>query len=167
VYIDIGSDVSDIMLVTNGIPAQFVSVPFGKHTLLRAFARATGTAGAHAQSLCLLYQEGKLLREDARAMDAQMTRVLDECRAHFADAIRGCNAASLPETLLLATDVDCSRWFVELFASDVFAQVIGLHTKSKVIHITPYFFGSRVTIGEQGNPDTLLLLLAASRPLLH
>lgn len=122
-FLDIGGEITDAMLVREGVPVSGGSFPYGKHTMLRAFANATGAEGEHALSLCNLYQTKMLAEQERATIDTVLQETRKEWHSKLEHAIESIATGLLPYKVLVTIDADCAPWFWKCCAIKHFANL--------------------------------------------
>ncbi len=159
-FLDIGGEITDAMVVRNAVPVSGGSFPYGKHTMLRAFANATGSEGAHALSLCNLYQTKMLGEKERTDIDNVLQSTRKEWHTKLETAIETIETGLLPYKVFVTIDADCAPWFLEMLRNQALRQFVDTSQQFDVTLIDANVVQSYVTIEAQAAPDPFLILLA-------
>ena len=159
-FLDIGGEITDAMVVRGAVPVSGGSFPYGKHTMLRAFAQATHSEGEHALSLCNLYQTKMLDEKERVVIDEVLQSTRKEWHTKLETAIETIETGLLPYKVFVTIDADCAPWFLEMLRNQALRQFVDTSQQFEVTLIDANVMQSYVTIEAQASPDPFLILLA-------
>lgn len=165
-FLDIGGEITDAMVVRDMVPRSGGSFPYGKHTMLRAFATATGSEGEHTLSLCNLYQTHMLGEKERTTIDAVLQTTRKEWHTKLETAIETIETGLLPYKVFVTIDADCAPWFLEMLRNQALRQFVDTSQQFDVTLIDANVVQSYVTIEAQASPDSFIILLAIANNTL-
>lgn len=119
--IQVGGEITDVVVVENGTPTLFVSIPFGVQPLIRAIAaKARIIPEEVGARLALLARSGNTGEEDRKG--SVIVRTLSETEAKWKDLIRDALREApfrtpLPNRAYVWCDEAYQTWFTRLFSS--------------------------------------------------
>ena len=113
-YMDVNSEVSDIVLVTDDVIRSVVSFPFGRNTIIRQISKIFNVNLEIAQSQMTLYMVGKVSDSLNESMNKLLIDLESEWAVYIEDALFTISPSMVfPAKLFFATDQDTSSIFID------------------------------------------------------
>ncbi len=149
VFIDIGGEITEVVVATRGSLNFIGSFPQGSLSLVRAVAGAGSMADA--LSRMTLFAKGELSTEEKTSFARTFGNASSPWKTQFATCIGQAGASTpIPRAVFTVADKDALLWFQKIFSSseDVFPLTPTL--------VTPNFFQDAVTLGDEASYDAFL-----------
>ncbi|HEY0908026.1 MAG TPA: hypothetical protein VGE35_01615 [Candidatus Paceibacterota bacterium] len=150
--IDVGSELSDISVIKDGLILETASFPLGRHFLARKMARAFLMTPDEAASLVRLYHQGHA----EAALEAQLQPVIAQASIEWSAALKKTLASvsqkKAPSQIFAIIDNDFS---------DFFMKAITMDTNSKVTLLNFDSLRSAVEFSKTSIRDPFIAVLAA------
>ncbi|MCX6713622.1 MAG: hypothetical protein NTV48_00760 [Candidatus Vogelbacteria bacterium] len=119
VLIDTGGEITDILVVADGVLAEHLSFPKGKNYLIREMAKKMGTVFAEASSAMEVYQNGKASVVLKNRIETALTEIKKDWLASFKEAIsRVTETVFLPENFFILGDDPTDAIFVDFIEKE-------------------------------------------------
>ncbi|MEN9614418.1 MAG: hypothetical protein RLZZ347_725 [Candidatus Parcubacteria bacterium] len=143
VFLDFGSEVSELFLVRRGAFADGVSVPCGKHSFVRMVAQDLAVDESVALSSIRLVTSKQADPSAQARMSSSFARIKEEWLAHLSVALDLLDKeVSLPETVYVTADADMlpliAEYGKELSVASLGQQWHPMHRVVSVSDILPY-----------------------------
>ncbi len=105
VFVDVGGEVTDIVLVKDNMYAETISFPWGTNTLYRAYAHKKGCSLADATSELSVYLSGVMHGTAAKSIERVLEPLIQEWSHQFGVSLEKiAKHHSLPHTIALLTE---------------------------------------------------------------
>ena len=157
--VDIGGEVSDIMLVKQNTIHSSVSFPYGKHTLIRALSREFKLAPSEFLSIAEAYRSGDLSYEETERLAGALKNAEKEWLEYFQKGLVNIsNEISVPPTLFVTADNKYIDWFMDFIKRETFTQYTATERAFTIVALTSTFLESYVNVAGVAKKDPLLLL---------
>jgi hypothetical protein len=120
---DISGELTDILLVREGVLLETISFPLGKNFILRYISESLDTIPEEAHSLIRAYLENKGDGGKSSKFDKILLQMKDKWLAAFRKALSDLGEGlPLPRTIFLTADIDLGNWFAETINNDDFSK---------------------------------------------
>lgn len=132
--LDIGSEVTDLSVINNGVFKQKYSFPFGKRTIFKHLALSLKIEDRDAVEIFKLYYHNEL----SASVKEKVKLVFNSIEKFWSEELKLClnsipKKHELPKVMFLTIDNDMRNWFFEVFKNTEFTNNITLHNKFRVI----------------------------------
>lgn len=154
--VDVTGEVTEIIVVRNMVPTEFLSFPYGRNTLVRNVAQTLGSIPEEVESRIALS-----LSHNEQSVSA----ALEQEEKKWKDTFKGACVAlfkemlPLPEKVFLVADGKLCGWFLKLIGSDEFREYT---TTAGPFSIIPLRNKGAIegfcTIGEGAGEDPFLIV---------
>lgn len=139
VLIDPGSELTDILVVADGVLAGHITYPQGKNFLIRRLAEITKTLPTEASSALKLYQSGQSSPALKRKVAKALTVVKKDWVESFRQALKIATESSfLPETFFLIGDDYTDEIFAHFIETEDMSEITLSQRKFKIFFIESY-----------------------------
>ncbi len=153
IALDVGGEITDVVVVNRGSLSFIGSFPSGTLSLLRAVA-GKGSSADTASRLSL-YARGELSPEEDTAFGALFTKVAAFWTTGYHELLENASLTTpLPNTIFIVADKEELRWFEKVL------QGAGGAFPVRPVPVTPDFFQNSVALGEEGSYDAFLSIEA-------
>jgi hypothetical protein len=149
--IDVSGELTDIVFSDQGVISQNVTIPFGRHTLLRRLAKTTGYLFEELPGLLALYRHDKLSPE----AKSRLEPAIKSATAIWATALEqafvvAAKNVSLPSLVYLLGEDEADRLFSRALAG---ADISGHFRANLTVRSA-----GRELFGDHGREDIFLVL---------
>jgi hypothetical protein len=160
--LDIGGEVTDIGIVSNGIIKDSLSFPYGRQTLFRNISKKLNIELRDVYQMFSLFTQDILRQEDK----IKFTPVLESQREiwgkFFKDTIKTLPETSiLPNIIFLTIDADVKDWFAKIINNGEYIQSTALDKKFTLVTIDGGEFLNMCNV-KNGTCDPFLMIEAIS-----
>src|SRR3989344_1180746 len=170
---DVGSEVTDIGIVRDGVLLETISFPRGKNFIYRSVAENLKTLPEETRSRIELYRSGSSNTVESGRISAALTAAGKEWQEQFLRSLAGlAKTTALPHTVLMTADPDLGEWFRVVLLDSHGGEFTLTGGPLSVILITPEQLQGRISLAPGVAPDSFLSLegvfakiLASSSPL--
>jgi hypothetical protein len=168
VLMDIGGEVTEMGIVRDDILMQTVSLPVGRHHLLRHIAKKLQVSLGEARSLLRMHQQSSL----SEVRSYEVAPVIDEAVAVWTEQLRGVlhemsRTSLIPDVLFLHAEDDVLDIFEEALISEDFHHYISSHDAFHVVPMTIETLRGRVIDREMRHDPFLIISTLFSSVLAH
>lgn len=156
--INVGSEITDVGIVTQGILRASLSFPFGKKTFFKQMCNKLNIEKREAKELFGLYYKGTL---DSARKD-KLIPVLKSIEDLWGEAFRKCintlpHTFTLPETIFLTIDEDVKKWFSDVMCHQESVQAMLTGRKCRIVTVNSPEF-SNICLFKDQNFDPFLVV---------
>ena len=121
--LDIGGEVTDIGIVTNGILNDSISFPYGKKTLFRDICNKLKIEQRDAYEIFSLLNKTTLSDKEKEKLKPVLESVKKSWGNLFRESINSLSHISkLPNVIFLTIDADIKDWFVKIINNDEYIE---------------------------------------------
>ncbi|MFA5987855.1 MAG: cell division protein FtsA [Candidatus Paceibacterota bacterium] len=151
VFIDIGGELTEVVVCRENSISGLFSFPVGKNSLIRAISERFSVGKAQALSLVRMYTE----KQANSASDQKILAAMEDTRLKFTDNLKKAlgvlsDKRLLPQAFYLVADDDVSPVFVEYLKSDKFGEFLALN-KEPFSMVIPSKFMEKFCHGQAGD----------------
>ena len=151
--IDVGSEVTDVVILSHQTVAFVGSIPMGSRTIQRAITTAK-TNVADSASRLTMFARGELAPKDMEATAAALTEAAKPWQKGFTEIMAEAgNTVPVPHRVFVVGERDELPWFTQV--------VTGAETRGQrplPTTVTAEFFAGAITYGENSSYDASLAL---------
>jgi hypothetical protein len=152
--IDIGAEVTDVIVLSHESVAFVGSIPYGTRTIARAVSGAKDGALADTMSRLSMFARGELIETEMQAMSTALSQASLEWQRAYLELIRlAGNTVPIPHRIFVVGEREELQWCTQVLMG---AENRGQRPLPTVI--ANEFFGTLVTYGEGGVFDSSLAL---------
>ncbi len=113
ILLDVGNEITDILIIKDNILAEHFSFPKGKNFLVRSLAKELGTIPAEAETSLNLLTSGQANQQLKNRLNSVMGKVEELWQADFKQTLTSALTTTfLPETVYLISDDPTDSLFV-------------------------------------------------------
>ena len=165
--IDIGSEITDLGIVSKGILKISLSFPFGNKKLYQIICDQLKIELRDAKELFNLFSKDAL----ASPQKEELMKALKLVESEWGNAFRQClkvmpNTFSLPETMFLTIDNDTKKWFVDMINNEEYIKSIIVPSKCNIITLDgPSFLNMCNNEGGPCDPFLMIEAIAIMRKI--
>lgn len=124
-YLDIGGEVTDVVMITENVYREVVSFPWGSNTLVRKAAEQLHLPISLTQALLSLYASKKLESSQKQKLEKTLDPIIAEWTRQFEKALENmASRFSVPHTIALIVQHDFVSLFKQAIIDESFAQHI-------------------------------------------
>jgi hypothetical protein len=156
--IDVSGELTDVLVVVNGVLLENISFPFGLNKILRQLSDALGTWPEATAPELTLFLAGKLHDESAARIKAALSSIKDIWLSSVAKALSlALDHTMLPKTLFLTGETKLNSLFLSWLNAGDFRRFTLGHGQFEPLHLNHSVLAD--LIGQTGDiKDTYLLL---------
>lgn len=152
--IDIGAEVTDVVVLSHESVAFVGSIPHGTRTIARAVSGAKDGALADTMSRLSMFARGELNEKEMQAMSAALSQASIEWQKAYLELIRQAgNTVPVPHRVFVVGERDELAWCTQVIMG---AENRGQRPLPTIV--ANDFFGGLLTYGEGGVFDSSLAL---------
>jgi len=134
--LDIGGEVTDVGIVSNGVLKDSLSFPYGRKTFYRDVCEKLNIELRDAHEMFDLYSHGTL----SDKQKTKLTPVLDYAEKYWGQSFRECintlpRTLTLPNVMFLTVDSDVKDWFVKVINNEEYIQSMVPNKKFTLVTI--------------------------------
>ncbi|MCE9517651.1 hypothetical protein K8Q96_01455 [Candidatus Nomurabacteria bacterium] len=134
--IDIGSEITDVAIVSNDVLKASLSFPYGKNTLFRQICNNQGIQLRDAQELYGLWSTKTLEKGAKEKVEPLFNSIKETWGKALEKSIRTLpHTLHLPSTVFLTADPDIAEWFSEIICNENYIQSISGGQKCMVVSL--------------------------------
>jgi len=131
---DVGGEVTDVAIISNGSLRASLSFPFGKKEFFKYISTKLDIEMRDAKELFKLFSTNML----AAKRQKKVVPLFESIANSWGEAFRNCigglpHTLTLPGTIFLTADSDIRGWFVNVIATDPYIQSVVARHKAEVI----------------------------------
>jgi hypothetical protein len=158
--VDVGSEVTDVAVVSGGVLRSSLSFPFGKNTIFKYICTKQNIELRDAQELFSLYCTGTLAPAKKQAHEALFESIKHSWSGAFYQSVTDLKySLGLPATVFLTADADSILWFAQVLESESYIQSLLLSHRSNVISLSGSQFINVCNVRD-GSCDPFLMIEA-------
>lgn len=167
-FLDIGGELSDLMIVKDGLVAETGSFPLGGHFLLRSLKNTLSISAEEATSLAHVYEDNTIEAAFAEQIGPVIEDAAKEWATHFRNAVRKIgNGVILPMKLFVVLHNDFHRFFEKALTAS-FIPISGENDVPVVVSFIDYNeLTSSVSFSETADKDPFIGIVATFVGKLH
>ncbi|TAK57286.1 hypothetical protein EPO17_02410 [Patescibacteria group bacterium] len=163
IFVDVHGELTDVLVVKNGLLAHTFSFPFGTHTLIRKASRLLNLMPELAESSLRIHALGK--NDDAtKAKIAPLLQIVQkEWLTAFTTAYTALpEKIALPHTFFVITDTDLEVLFADVLKTGALPGISMTASSPNIITLDDATLAMHCRIGRRLVPDAPLLLQAVA-----
>ena len=159
IFIDVHGELTDVLIVKNGLLVHTFSFPFGTHTLIRKASRLLNLMPDIAESYLRMHALGK----DDEATQLKMRPILEMIQKEWAVAFASAYGTlpekiALPHTFFVITDTDLEMLFANVLKTSTLLGVQMTASSPNIITLDDTSLTTYCHVGKKLIPDAPLLL---------
>lgn len=156
--LDIGGEISDLIIVSDGVLSETVSIPFGENTLIKKIAEIFATSFDEATSTLRLYTNDSLSKNKKEKIKEKVLEVSGEWLGLLKESLRELmDGYFFPEALLLMGDDNDISKIIQDTIDKESLQDVGINSKSFTLTKLDYKMLAGLCSGEESEDIALLL----------
>lgn len=137
VGVHIHSEMTDVIVVKNGLSAHLASFPFGTETLIRKMVTATKGSLETVESTLNLLEEGRLETSEENKINKIITPILNSWYEEYMKSVDHENdGAFLPKTVYLSAHQNVELFKKAIHENNAGALNVSFETTSADMHVT-------------------------------
>jgi hypothetical protein len=152
--VDVGSEVTDVVILSHQTVAFVGSIPLGSRTIQRALASGKGATLADSASRLTMFARGELAPKEMEATAAALTEAAKPWQQGFTTIMAEAgNTVPVPNRVFVVGERDELPWFTQV--------VTGAESRGQrplPTTVTAEFFAGAITYGENAKYDVSLAL---------
>ncbi|HEU5114737.1 MAG TPA: hypothetical protein VFT82_03150 [Candidatus Paceibacterota bacterium] len=162
IFLDIGSEISDVTVVKNGLIASTASFPLGRHFIVRKVKKALGATAAEAASLIRAYEADAADKATAEKLKPILDAAAEEWAGGFRTVVsKAGGAISLPTKIFVVVSTDIVELFMRALRSEKVTELGAFDAPLSAILVHPGKLKGAVAFGKHAEPDPLVAIAAA------
>ncbi len=161
--VDVGGEVTDVAIVSNGVLKSSISFPFGKHTFFRYLCTKQQCELRDARELFSLFQSGAIDENRSNQIKPLMASVEQSWGESFHQSVLALpHPLGLPNMIFLTADLDVRDWFAGALTKEPhITQLLSLHT-ARVISLSGEEFLNSCSVAG-GTCDPFIMIEAIAK----
>ena len=161
IFIDVHGELTDVLIVKNGLLVHTFSFPFGTHTLVRKASRILNLAAIIVESYLKMYVLGK--NDDVT--NTKIQPIVEIIQKEWLTAFKLAYSMlpekiALPQTFFIITDTDLEVLFANVLRMSPLGGVIVLSSEPNIITLDDATLTKYCRVGRKLVSDAPLLLQA-------
>ncbi len=168
--INIGGEVTDILIIKKNILRESISFPFGLNFIIRGVASAFPCSLSEAESYISLFKDGHASEPIGKALGTVINKLKIEWLHKFQESLSNLsNDISVPSTIYLTVDKEMATFFSETIKTEQFNQYTLTDSKFEVTFLGAEVFYDLVQFEADVERDTFLIMdsIYINRFLIH
>lgn len=134
--LDVGGEVTEVGVVSNGILKASLSFPFGKKTFYKYMCTKLEVELRDAKELLSLYYSGNMSTEEIKKYELLFKSIESSWSEAFRECISGLpHILALPSTVFLTADPDILNWFTSVLSNEEYIQSVTIDHKCTVVSL--------------------------------
>ncbi len=143
--IDIGGEVTDVLMVKKNILRESISFPLGRNFLIRGVAQGLNCNLEEAQSLISLFKDGHAEVSMAKKLSVIIDELRSEWLKKFQESLVNIsNDISIPSVIYMVICEDLANFFSETIKSEQFSQYTLTESKFELFLLSTKLLNSLV-----------------------
>ena len=166
--IDVGGEVTDVMLVRESAIVQSSSFPLGRNFMLRKLSLGLKRSVAESVTICSLYVEDKVEASVKETCTKILTEAKDAWLEQFQRTLFSIsNELSIPDTVLLSVNTEVAPWFIETIRREKFNQYALTEKEFNVIVLNAEVFHESLAFVEGVPRDSCIIMEALACTIIQ
>jgi len=161
VLVDIGGEITDVNVISNGVLSHTISFPFGRRTFFRFLSNKLGKDISEIRPLFAMYMSDVLEKEEKEKMRLVLDSITQTWGEAFLESVKSLpqKTSTLPSTLFLITSVDILKWFSDSICNEEYINSVMTQKKCNVIGLETTSFNDICDL-ESSSCDPFLMIEA-------
>ncbi len=159
VLIDTGGEITDLLVVADGLLVEHLSFPKGKNYLIRKLAKKMGTVFAEASSSLEIYQSGQASIVLKNRLESALVEIKKDWLGSFKEALaKVTETVFLPENFFILGDDKSDEIFVDFIEKESMIELSLSQNNFDVIFVDNSILSGN-SIAKQRLPNNLFLFV--------
>ncbi len=157
--VDIGGELTDILMSKKDIMRESISYPLGNNSLIRSIASSLGLTLAEARSLFSMYKENHADDITIKKLEPIMNDFKKEWLKNFQESlVNFSNDLSIPSTVIITAGKTSMPFFGEIIKSEQFNQYTLTESKFKLVFLDTETLHGIASFSENSERDSFLTI---------
>lgn len=157
--VDVGGEITDILMIKKDVLRSSISFPFGKNSLIRSIKEKLNCSVDEAKSYFYLYKDQHLSGILNEKLNIIISELKNEWMKKFQESLASItNDISIPSIVFVTADEDLADFFIEIIKKEQFNQYSLTDSKFRVIFLGNQALHGIVLFGDNVLRDPFLIL---------
>lgn len=158
-FVDVGGELTDVAIVTEGVLQEGASYPYGKNSLIRQTVASLSTIHQEASTLLKLYVDNNVHGRHDERLALVLAKAKEEWISQFKQTLGTImESTMLPETVYFIGDEKIGRLFATWLSEDSFKSYSFSNNPLKINFLDEQLFAKITSNRTNINNDAFLML---------